>query len=207
MSNKLKLLFLLLCFTSLQYAQGLKVLITEEKRGKRVELYAENKTADSLNVFLMVNAEGYRRSASKPVIEDIPPYGKVHMITLIELAEAQSQYTFELVVNDKSADISMEFDSMERDIERVVSNKLVVFTVADCSKCDLLKSLLDTQRVSYRSFDIHKDKKLYAQFMSFIERQLTEETKIRMPVIWNRDEVIFGYDDVERIVRKLSIEE
>ncbi|NNM09630.1 MAG: hypothetical protein HKO61_10680, partial [Flavobacteriaceae bacterium] len=54
-------------------SQGLKVLIKEQKSGKRLVLVAENKTQDTLNVFLMVNAEGYRRSASKPVIKNIPP--------------------------------------------------------------------------------------------------------------------------------------
>ena len=197
------LLFFLITAWSAQ-AQELKVLITEKKQGKRLELIAENKTADTLNVFLAVKAEGYRRSASKPVIKDIPPYSKVSMITLIELANTESRYTFDLVVNDRETAVEMDYDHKERDIERVIRGQVVLFTVEGCEKCELLSAMLSAQRISFRSFDIHQDRKLYGQFMSFIERRLTNETKIRFPVIWNRDDVIFGYDEVEDVMQELT---
>ena len=71
-----KILFTFLAFSSFQmYCQELKVLISEKKSGKRIVLFAENRTTDTLNVFFMVNAEGYRKSASKPVIKDIRSQG------------------------------------------------------------------------------------------------------------------------------------
>lgn len=186
------------------FSQGLKILISEVKTGKRVELFAENKTQDTLNVFLMVNAEGYRRSASKPVIKNIAPGAKVYMITLIELAGEESRYTFEMIVNDKESDINFSYDEPERDIERVIKGQLVIFSSDGCRKCTLLSELLDAQRIQHRIFNINEDAVLYGQFMSFIERRLTVETKIRFPVIWNKDDVIFGYDNVEDILRVLE---
>lgn len=62
-----------LCMTNAQQEQ---VLISEKKTGKRLVLMAENTTADTLNVFLMVFAEGYRRSADKPILKDIPLFQK-----------------------------------------------------------------------------------------------------------------------------------
>ncbi len=181
-------------------SQGLKVLIKEKKQGKRLVLIAENKTQDTLNVFLMVNAEGYRRSASKPVIKNVPPLSEVPMITLIELNGVESRYTFDLVVNDKESPLSFSQDEPERDIERVMHGKIVIFTADGCTKCTALSEKLNENRIQHRVFDIQQDAMLYGQFMSFIERKLTSRTKIRFPVIWNRDDVIFGYDKIEEII-------
>ena len=186
------------------WCQGLKVLIKEKKQGKRLVLIAENKTQDTLNVFLMVNAEGYRRSASKPVIKNVPPLSEVPMITLIELSGVESMYTFDLVVNEKESPMSFAYDSPERDIERVMKGKIVIFTADGCTKCTVLSEKLNESRIQHRMIDIQQDAMLYGQFMSFIERKLTSETKIKFPVIWDRDDVIFGYDELEVILRRLA---
>jgi len=200
-----KILIVLLIISSWNgFSQGLKVLISEVKTGKRVVLFAENKTQDTVNVFLMVNAEGYRRSAAKPVIKNIAPGDNVPMITLIELDGEESKYTFEMIVNDKESDINFSYDEPERDIERVIKGQLVIFSSEGCTKCTLLSELLETQRIQHRIFNINEDAVLYGQFMSFIERRLTVETKIRFPVIWNKDEVIFGYDDLEEVLKDLQ---
>ena len=199
-----KILILLILSSYACQSQGLKVLITEEKKGKRVQLFAENKTADTLNVLLTVNGEGYRRSALKPVVKDIPPYDKVEMITLIELADVPSQYTFDMMINEKGTINAEEYNDKERDIERVILDKLVLFTVADCERCEALITALEEKRIALRTFDIHEDKKIFAQFMSYIERDLTVDTKIAYPIIWNRDRVIFGYDSLNVMVEILS---
>jgi hypothetical protein len=198
------LFLLLFIYSGNLMAQGLKVLIKEQKRGKRLVLIAENKTQDTLNVFLMVNAEGYRRSASKPIIKNIPPLAEVPMITLIELNGVESQYTFDLVVNEKASPLSFSYDTPERDIERVLKGKLVIFIAEGCDKCNLLTEKLEARGVQHRIFNIKEDAVLYGQFMSFIERKLTSETKIRLPVVWNRDDVIFGYDSLKEILGLLE---
>ena len=54
---------------------------------------------------------------------------EVPMITLIELDGVESQYTFDLVVNEKANPLSFSHTmSPERDIERVINGKLVIFT-------------------------------------------------------------------------------
>ena len=194
------LTILLLLLAANHYAQGLKVLITEEKKGKRVQLFAENKTQDTLNIFLTVNAEGYRRSASKPVVKDIPPKAKLPMLTLIELDGVESRYTFDLVVNDAKNTTELTYDERERDIERVIRGQLVIFSSDECGKCQQLADALTERRIQHRLFNLEEDAVLFGQFMSHIERSLTADTKVIFPVIWNRDEVIFGYDDLNRII-------
>lgn len=200
-----KLLFLILLFTSLgSYAQGLKVLITEKKRGKQVVLMAENKTTDTLNVFLMVNATGYRKSASKPVIKNIAPGRKIPMITLIEILDQDAHYTYDLIVNTEERDITFSHDNQAKDIEKMLQDRIVLFSTEDCEKCSALSKALAKNRIEHRVFDISEDPLLYRQFMTFIEHQLTLETKIRFPVIWNKTYTIFGFEEMELVVAELA---
>ncbi|RDK85611.1 glutaredoxin family protein [Marinirhabdus gelatinilytica] len=200
-----RLLFISILFVSLgSYAQGLKVLITEKKKGKRTVLMAENKTGDTLNVFLMVNATGYRRSADKPVLKDIPPGKKIPMITLIEIADQESSYTYDLIVNEEQRNVNITHDKQVKDIEKNIKNRLVLFSTEDCEQCTALSEALTEKRLEHRVFNINEDPVIYRQFMAFIERKLTNETKIRFPVIWNRTETIFGYEALEDIINLLG---
>ncbi|MEM7087414.1 MAG: glutaredoxin [Bacteroidota bacterium] len=200
-----KVIIILLClFSSQLYAQAEKILITEKKRGKRVVLEAENVTSDTLNVFFMVNSNGYRRSADKPILKDIPPQTKVKMMTLIELTNVESNYTYELILNDKNKPKATDYNNKIVDIENVIKGRLVVFTTRNCEKCKNLLSQLSLKHVPYQSFDIATEPLRYRQFMKHIEGELTGETRISFPIIWNKDHTIFGYDVLETILEKLT---
>ncbi|GAB5399637.1 MAG: hypothetical protein Aureis2KO_12220 [Aureisphaera sp.] len=187
-------------------AQDEKVSIHEKKTGKRLVLMAENKTGDTLNVFLMVHAEGYRRSADKPVIKDLPPFSKTPMITLIELREVPSSYTYDLIVNKALENTENRTAETEVvDIENVVKGKMVIFRLTNCQKCDQLASVLKERKIQHRVFSIENDGALYAQFMSFIDKELTSETRIRFPIIWNKTYTIFGFEDLETMLQQLKI--
>jgi len=79
----------------------------------------------------------------------------------------------------------------------------VLFTMDNCDTCELLSKTLESRGVSHRSFNIGKDPILYRQFMAFIEKELTQETRIKFPIIWNKDHTIFGYNDLEVMVNGL----
>lgn len=181
-----------------------KISITEKKTGKRIVLFAENKTQDTLNIFLMVTSEGYRRSASKPIIKDILPLSKTPMITLIELTDIPSNYTYKLIVNDEPLNINVHFNKEIEDIEKVIQGNLVLFTEDNCEKCTLLETMLTAQRTGYQSFNIRQDKRMYQQFIQFINKHFPEKTKLRLPIIWNKTEVILGYDNLEDVLRLLK---
>ncbi len=186
-------------------AQEEKVIISEKKSGKRIVLMAENKTADTLNVFLMVHAEGYRRSADKPVLKDLPPHSKTPMITLIELKDIPSSYTYDLIVNKElDNDIRVVQKREVVDIENAVKGKLVIFRMTHCDKCDAIISKLKEERIQHLVFNIEEDGSIYGQFMAFIDKELTSETRIRFPVIWNRTYTIFGYDNLQNLMKGLS---
>ncbi len=203
---KSKVIILILLFTTcFALAQNDKVVVTEKKKGKRVVLMAENTTADTLNVFIMLTAQGYRRSADRPVVMNIPPRKKVHVMTLIEMEDQESSYTYNLIVNE-NLDNSLTLEPEEEvvDIENVIKGKVVVFSKTDCKKCDTLSAFLFRDQVNHRNFNIEEDPTLYSQFMNFIDKELQETTKIRFPVIWNKTYTIFGYDDLEKVVKEIA---
>jgi glutaredoxin len=202
MISKVIIILLVLCYGPL-FSQKGPVVISEKKTGKRIVLLAKNQTSDTLNVFFMVYSEGYRRSADKPVVTAIPPRTKVPMITLIELSNVPSKYTYELIVKDKNKPEIAYEDEMV-DIQNAVQGKLVIFTLARCQKCNALTSALTSNRTSHIVFDITREPALYRQFMKFVEDELNEQTRIQFPVIWNKDHTIFGYDDLTMVMNELQ---
>jgi hypothetical protein len=60
------------------------------------------------------------------------------------------------------------------------------------------------KRIEHRVFDSNKDPVIYRQFMTFIEHQLTLETNIRFPLIWNKTFAIFGNEELRDMETELS---
>lgn len=197
------LTILLLISVSRVYSQDERIIISEKKQGKRIVLLAENTTTDTLNIFLMVISEGYRRSADRPVLKNIPPLSKSPMITLIEISNVPSSYSYDLIINDQENDLNFSRVKEEIDIEKVISDKLVIFTKDDCDKCDLLSEKLESKEVNFRNFNIDEDSVLYNQFIAFIQKKQPEKLVIELPVIWNKSYALFGYNDVESLITEL----
>jgi glutaredoxin len=196
---------ILLLFSVIGYSQQDRIIISEVKKGKRIVLFAENTTDKTLNIFILVNANGYRRSADKPILIDIPSRKRIPLTTLIELNEPNASYTYELIINDElDTTKEISYQKAASGIERVIKNKLVLFSKLDCDRCKQLDEKLNYRRISYRNFNIDEDPILYKQFMTFIQSSLTEKTQIRFPVIWNKDEAIFGYDNLDDVLSRLK---
>jgi len=189
--------------TALAQSQG--VIISEKKMGKRINLYAENVTEDTLKVFLLVKAEGYRRSASRPILKYIAPNTKVPMTTLIEKEGMTSKYTYNLIVNKGNKDFAIHVSPNAIDIKNIVNNRIVVFETPDCEKCSVLKAMLDKEQVAYQVYNVYKDKLLYEKFRSYIKATLPEEAEVTFPVIWNRNQTLLGYNDLEILLSKLKL--
>jgi glutaredoxin len=201
-ATKVIIIFTLLC-SAFGTAQNEKVVIHEKKTGKRVTLLAENKTSDTLNIFLMIQAEGYRRSAEKPVLTNLPPFSTVAITTLIELANADSAYTYDLIVNEQENLVQIDYEKEVIDISSILKNKLVLFRPTRCGKCDILEAMLDKSRLEFRTFNIEKSPSIERQLHAFLDTTIKDQSNIRYPVIWNKDHVQLGYDDLELTLQNL----
>jgi len=190
--------------TSTSQSMNSTIEIIEQKRGKLTDLYAQNKTEDTLNIFFLVHAKGYRKSASKPIITNIPPFSSIRLTTLIELTSEPSSYTYDLVINGNATDTSFDYEDLPKDIEKIINRKIVLFTGINCEKCTELITALDENKVRYEVIDINEKPVYYRQFIAHIQSELTVNTRIRLPLIWNKDHVIFGYDDLNDILGYLE---
>lgn len=204
MKLKILLTFLLVALAYNAFAQDSRIVVSEKKQGKRIVLTAENVTKDTLNIFFMVRSEGYRRSADRPTIKYINPGQIISVITLIELKDVTSSYDYTLIVNDKDNTLNLTKENKTIDIERQIAERIVLFTEETCEKCQLLHTELKLNRIEHQVFDITKDPELYQQFIAFIDKKYPEIQAMRLPVIWNKDELLFGWDQLSEIITKLK---
>lgn len=196
------ILFLLLPL--LVKSQVEKVVISEKKQGKRLTLMAENKTPDSLNVFLMVKSEGYRRSADRPVLTTLPPQSKTPLIVLIELTNVPSSYSYDLIVNDEENKVSMAYNPQIPELEKNIEDKLVLFVKDDCAKCANLIAALLKKRIQHSVIDVNRDEAVNAQFVAFLRRHGGNNLRFPLPTVWNKGKITFGYDNLDVLVNYIE---
>ncbi|MEW7292651.1 hypothetical protein [Aquimarina sp. 2304DJ70-9] len=108
MKKNTVILFAILLVGFLSYSQEKPVRLVEEKQKKRTILYVQNDTNAEKSVFLKVNPTGYRRSAQRPIIKKIPAKSKVQMLILIPLTDVESNYTYDLIINDELETIDVK---------------------------------------------------------------------------------------------------
>ncbi|WP_103864989.1 hypothetical protein [Aquimarina sp. I32.4] len=102
------LLFVTLFFTIISgYSQIGTVHLIEKKLKKRTIIYIQNDTDKEKNVFLKINPVGYRKSAQRPIIKNIPAKSKMQMRILIPLLNVKSHYTYDLIVNKEAETIDI----------------------------------------------------------------------------------------------------
>jgi glutaredoxin len=136
------------------------VSIEEKVTGKRVELFAVNTNNIAYDIFLKVDATGYRRSSARPIIKNIPANSKVRMITLVKLANTESNYKYTLVVNEVRFDLAMQKDDtgLNFKMDASLKSKTVnLFTKDNCLLCNQTKDVLANNKINYKEFNIDQD--------------------------------------------------
>ncbi len=104
---RIAFLFIFL-FGFMGFSQRKLVRLIEDKQKKRTILYIQNDTNEDKSVFLKIKPTGYRRSAQRPIIKNIPAKTKVQILILVPLADVISHYTYDLIVNEKLDIIEVE---------------------------------------------------------------------------------------------------
>ncbi|WP_452228165.1 MULTISPECIES: glutaredoxin family protein [unclassified Lacinutrix] len=136
------------------------VSIQEKVTGKRVELFAINTNDIAYDIFLKVDAIGYRRSSARPIIKNIPAHSKIRMITLVKLVNTEPSYKYTLVVNEVSFDLAMQKDDtgLNFKIDKSLKAKTVtLFTKDNCLLCNQTKDVLANNKINYKEFNIDQD--------------------------------------------------
>lgn len=207
--NKIKLIYTVLVTVSMVFfakAQNTStpdVELIEEKQPKRWLLYAQNNTDQEQEAFLIVQGEGFRRSADRPVIKKIPPNEKVLMITLIPLRGATPTYTKIFNYNNKLQSISKrkgEDDEAYVNIRPIIASEFTVFTEDNCDKCEVLINYLNDNHLKYRTLVVSKHKKVADFMFKHLNSDGHNGGKVGLPVIMHKGKKSYDIEDIDAFI-------
>ncbi|MFP2996564.1 hypothetical protein ABN763_11660 [Spongiivirga sp. MCCC 1A20706] len=192
----------LMVFSRVNAQDTTKVKIIEEKTKKRVNLFAENITESNHDVFFMVNATGFRRSASRPMIKTIPAKTKVHLITLIPLANVESKYDYRLIVQDKTTNIGIRKD--HEPIKLKLPDKLLVFTRKQHAKSQEFINALKDAKISFEEVDFDTAS-VHRELLNnhFIAKNVNRDS-VELPVVSFKRDIHLEIKTVEALKRLLQ---
>jgi len=192
---------LLLFFSFAVFSQEKSVFLIEEKLKKSTIVYVQNDTDTNQSVFLKINPIGYRRSAQKPIIKNIPAKGKIQMTTLIPLADQESSYTYDLIVNKELENIDVKRQkskSKEVPPQTVSKYKLFVFTAQNCKRCDSLKHKLNDKKIKFLEVNIDGKNNLLSPvfWRKRLEEGYTREN-IKLPFAKKDNKLFYPIEDFD----------
>ena len=182
------------------------VSILEKVTGKRVELFAVNTNDIAYDIFLKVDASGYRRSSARPIIKNIPANSKVRMITLVKLAKTEPSYKYTLVVNEISFDLAMQKDDTGFNYKMdasLKSKKVTLFTKDNCLLCNQTKEVLVNNKINYTEFNIDQDSTHLVSLLKEFKKN-NVKSKIQAPVLKIDDSLYTNIKTQKQLIETLQ---
>ena len=209
--NRLQLLLFIALVSGFQFLAKAQqnntppVELIEDKQPKRWLLYAQNNTDEEQEAFLIVQGEGFRRSADRPVIKKLPPNSKVLMITLIPLRGVEPTYTKIFTYENELQDISSRKGENREEfvnIRPLKNDELTVFTEPDCEKCKLLTDFLNTNHYKYRVLDVSTNNKVNDFMFDHLKTSNYKGGIIDLPVIMFEGRKHWSIIDIKKFIRE-----
>lgn len=207
-SKKYLLLACIIASTFLGQAQETttpEVELIEDKQPKRWLLYAQNNTDEEQEAFLLVQGEGFRRSADRPVIKKVPPKGKVLMITLIPLKGVTPTYTKIFTHETNLQTINKrkgENDQPYVNIRPLRENELTIFSETACEKCTYLINFLNRNHINYRLLDVNTHHKVKDFMFDHLKTSTYKGGLVDLPVIMFEGRKHWSIADIEKFIKK-----
>ena len=198
-----------LLFPVFLIAQTPAVELIEDKQPKRWTLYAQNNTDIEQEAFLMVNGEGFRRSADRPIIKKIPPNSKVVMIILIPLKGATPSYTKVFTFEEQLQSIKKRKGADQKEhvnLLPVNPKQLTVFIENDCEKCTYLTEYLNRKRIKHRPLDIKKNSAVFDMMWSHLKDSVSGRELIKLPVLMHQETMYFDIISMEHFIQNFDWE-
>lgn len=200
--------FFLLC-PLVVFSQTPDVELIEDKQPKRWTLYAQNNTDVEQEAFLLVQGEGFRRSADRPIIKKIPPQSKVVMTILIPLKDASPSYTKIFTFEEQLQTIRRRKGEGQKErvhLRPLNPEQLTVFTENDCEKCDYLINYLNTNRIKYRKLDIKKNDAVFDMMWSHLKDSVSGGELIKLPVLMHKKKMYFDIFSMKHFIQNFDWE-
>ncbi|MFD2565369.1 hypothetical protein [Aquimarina rubra] len=190
------------------YAQEKTVHLVEDVQKKRTTIYVQNDTDSDKSVFLKINPIGYRRSAQRPIIKNIPANSKEEMLILIPLTDVASSYTYDLVVNEEleNIDVKRQKEKPKEVPPQTVSKyKLFVYTEQNCARCDSLKQKLNDKKVEFLEVDIDSRNNLLSPvFWRKMQEEGYTRENIELPFVKKNKKLYYPISDFDTFIEEIT---
>ncbi len=195
------LLILALLLTTSVFSQNEHeyVKLKEEKKGKRLSLYAENTDTISYDIFLKVETKDYRRSSNRPILRTVAPKSKIKLMTLIQLANTQGKYNSVFIVNEVAyaLEIDKDFEALNVKLDKAIKDKKVtLYTKDDCLICPDAKQILTNNKIAYTEYNIDKDSINYLKIVKEFQKNKSNGNKNRIPLLKIENKI---YNNIETV--------
>jgi len=200
------LFFLLLTLNSFAQNNHKYVKLTEEKKGKRLTLYATNTDSISYDIFLKVDTKDYRRSSNRPIIRNIAANSKIKLMTLILLTGKEGNYDSIFVVNEVAyaLELDKDFEVLDFKLDRAIKDKKVMlFTKDDCTICPDTKLILENNKIGYTEYNIDKDSTTYLKIIKEFKANKKDGIEKRIPLLKVGGEVYNNIKTTEDFITAL----
>ncbi len=204
--EKIICIFIVLLYTGIP-AQEKSVRLVEEKQKKRTIIYVQNDTDTDKSVFLKVNPVGYRKSAQRPIIKNIPAKSKVQMMILIPLTDVESNYTYDLIINQELETIDVDRSKSpkkEAGVASILKAENIIFTKKDCEKCIILISKLKAKHIKFREVNIDTKNRYREYLWELLEQDNYDKNTVGVPLGVIKGKLYYPIDDLEGFVEHVQ---
>lgn len=198
-----------LALANAQEKETPKVELIEDKQPKRWLLYAQNNTDEEQEAFLIVQGEGFRRSADRPVIKKIPPREKVLMITLIPLRGETPTYTRIFTYENDLQAINKrkgENDKEYVNIRPLKDDELTIFSENSCEKCAYLIQFLNKNHIKYRLLKVNTNDQVKKFMFDHLKKANYKSGLIDLPVVMFEGRKHWSIADIQKFTKSYNWE-
>ncbi|WP_299261311.1 hypothetical protein [uncultured Aquimarina sp.] len=196
-----------LCFT-LVSAQEKPVYLIEDVQKKRTVVYVQNDTNSDKSVFLKIDPIGYRRSAQRPIIKNIPANSKVQMMILIPLTDMASSYTYNLIVNKELENIDVKRQKekpKEIIFQNISKHNFYVYTKQNCKRCDMLIQKLKNKKIDFLEIDVNSKNDLLSPiFLKKLEDEGHTRENIELPFVKKNKTLYYPIPDFDSFIQEIT---
>ncbi|MBQ0786835.1 MAG: hypothetical protein KBT69_05005 [Oceanihabitans sp.] len=197
--------FLLFFVSALSIAQNnhAHISIEKEEVGKRVAIFAVNSSSTDYEVFLKINATGFRKLAENPITKVVPAKTKVKMGQLLKVSK-DSNFTYGMIVNEIGHDTEKVANAIDFTFDESKKNKPVIVFVKDyCDLCDNTIKLFSDNNIVHTIYNIDEDKEYYQKIQQELINRKNDKTSL-VPIIEVEDSIYNRLESRDKLIKALK---
>ncbi|WP_452232605.1 glutaredoxin family protein [Lacinutrix sp. MEBiC02595] len=197
--------FLLFFVSAFSFAQNnhAHISIKKKEKGKRVDVYAVNSSNTDYEVFIKINAVGFRKSAENMVTKAVPAKSEVKMASLIRISD-DSNVTFGMIVNEIGHDTEKVANAIDFTFDENKKNKPVIIFVKDyCSLCESTIKLFSDNNIVHTIYNIDEDKEYYQKIQQELLNRKNDKTSL-VPIIEVEDSIYNRLESRDKLIKALK---